>query len=354
MGAKTSIEWTDGGSTWNPIRARNRETDKVGWFCVHESDGCKFCYAEAINRRLGTRVDYKAQNLDRVYLFLDEEVLMQPLRWKRPRKIFPNSMTDWMADFVPDEWIDKMMAVMALCPHHTFLPLTKRAERMRDYCKSLGRHHTEDRVSLALKAMAKRGEIPVDSACWYTLGNNGWNFQNVWLGVSVEDQRRADERIPLLLDTPAAVRWISAEPLLEAIDIEQYLRCRGCGYTAADRRLHGDHHLCKSPSATLDWVVIGGESGTGARPFNIEWARSIIAQCKAAGVPVFMKQLGSVPILGESDIGLGWPDGTRFGNPRQEKVLNGRCILLRDRKGGDISEWHPDLRVREFPAQERG
>jgi hypothetical protein len=90
-----------------------------------------------------------------------------------------------------------------------------------------------------------------------------------------------------------------------------------------------------------------------ARPFNIDWARSIIAQCKAAGVAAFMKQLGAVPILGESDIGLGWPDGTRFGNPRPEKVLNGRCILLRDRKGSDISEWHPDLRVREFPGQER-
>ena len=309
MGTKTSIEWTRGddgssGASWNPIRARNRETGKVGWFCIHESEGCRHCYSEAINRRLGTGIDFKAQHRDKVEIYLDEKILYQPLRWRRPRKIFANSMTDWMADFVPDTWISEILRVVEFCPQHVFQTLTKRVARQREYFDGLS--------------------IP---------------FENLWLGVSVEDQARADERIPLLLDTPAAVRWISAEPLLEKVLFDKaWLPRIG-------------HRLNPPP---LQWVVIGGESGPGARPFEIGWARSIIAQCKAAGVPVFMKQVGAVPVIEDAPpFGGDWPEGTHFGNRTGIRELNGRVALLDDRKGGDPEEWAPDLCVREYPAQER-
>ena len=158
----------------------------------------------------------------------------------------------------------------------------------------------------------------------------------IWAGVSVEDQRRADERIPELLATPAAVRWISYEPALGPVDFEQWLHCRSCGYTALDRRTHLDHNRCPLPTPTLDQIIVGGESGPGARPFNIEWARSVIAQCRAAGVACFVKQLGAQP---EHDP-LGRGDGRT-------------CRLhFRDSKGGNAAEWPEDLRVREYP--ERG
>ena len=122
MGAKSAIEWTD--ASWSSIRARNLATDKIGWHCEHASDGCKFCYAEGINKRLGTGLAFKPGHLTgpmaHLEIFLDEKMLLAPLRWKRPRMIFVCSMTDAFADFVKDEWLDRMFAVMALCPQHTF------------------------------------------------------------------------------------------------------------------------------------------------------------------------------------------------------------------------------------------
>jgi protein gp37 len=207
--------------------------------------------------------------------------------------------------------LDRIFAVMALCPQHTFLVLTKRAERMRDYCS-----HPE-----------------VGARVWwqaYKIGGlcKPWPLPNIWAGVSVEDQRRADERIPLLLDTPAAVRWISAEPLLGPVDMVRFLPHDECddAHPHDDRycwALGGDVNGTRIDGGSpLDWVVCGGESGPGARPMDLAWARSLIAQCKAAGVPVFMKQLGSA---------------TGFN--------------LHDRKGGDPMEWATDLRVREYPEE---
>ena len=170
MGENSKIEWTD--STWNPIRARNLATGKVGWHCEHMSEACRFCYAEGINRRLGTGLDFKPGHRADIEIFLDEQMLLAPLRWKKPRRIFVNSMTDTFAEFVKDEWLDRMFAVMVLCPQHTFQVLTKRPERMRSYV-----------IHLAV---------------------GGWPLKNIWLGVSAEDQATADERIPLLLQTPAA------------------------------------------------------------------------------------------------------------------------------------------------------
>jgi protein gp37 len=213
-----------------------------------------------------------------------KDKLTEPLHWKRPRRIFVNSMSDLFHYKVQDAWIDKIFAVMALSPQHQFQVLTKRPERMLEYCKTLGQHNSVDRVSQAMKGLSDKG-------AFYSLKPGGWCFPNVWLGVSVEDQKTADERIPILLQTPAAVRWVSYEPALGPVDF----RAIHYGGIAEIDSLTGDHGVYrplagKSESKIL-WIVVGGESGPGARPFDIQWARTTIAQCKDAGVAVFMKQI---------------------------------------------------------------
>jgi protein gp37 len=157
MADKSKIEWLDGGSTWNPIRARNRITGKLGWFCTKPSPGCKGCYAERMNVGLfGNGVRYAVDQQHLVEIFLDEKTLLAPLHWKKPRLIFPCSMTDWQADFVPDEYRDKMMAVMALTPHHTYLTLTKRAERQREY---LSAPELRARIAREANAMMRTNKL---------------------------------------------------------------------------------------------------------------------------------------------------------------------------------------------------
>jgi protein gp37 len=266
MSDATKIEWAD--ASWNPIRAKNRATGNVGWFCVHKSAGCKHCYAEPINHRLGTGVAYKAQNLDQVEIFLDANTLMQPLRWRRARGIFPCSMSDLFGEFVTDEQIDQVFAVMALCPQHTFFVLTKRSERMRAYIDADRRGDIYD----ACEAIEGRGR----------LGSGEWPLRNVWLGVSCEDQETANERIPHLLDTRAAMRWVSAEPLLGPIDF------------ATQRWLEEIETDNNGPiHRGLDWIVVGGESGPDARPMCAAWARDIRDRCDEAGVAFFFKQWGA-------------------------------------------------------------
>lgn len=319
MGISTKIEWAE--STWNPLRSRNIETGKLGWYCAHVSPGCGDhtgggCYAEAINRRLGTGVDYRAQDQGQVEIYLDEKVLTQPLRWKRPRKIFPCSMTDLFGEWVTDAMLDRIFAVMALCPQHQFLLLTKRAERMRGYCAE---PQTPKRITAAAFAQARdlparRGDDATTANWKFLPARIKWPLPNCWKGVSVEDQRRADERIPLLLDTPAAVRWLSCEPLLGPVDVGWWLP--------------------KSPTG-IDWVVCGGESGPGARPMELRWVYDIVSQCQAASVPVFVKQLGSRPVV----------------RGQQYTYFNGGPVDVKpkDRKGGDLAEWPAGLRVREYP-----
>jgi protein gp37 len=219
-------------------------------------------------------------------LRLVPEKLTEPLRWKKPRRVFVNSMSDLFHEDLSAAYIADVFAVMARTPQHTYQVLTKRPERM-----------------LMLLLAPPAGVEP-------------WPLPNVWLGVSVENQHFADERIPLLLQTPAAVRFISAEPLLDAVDLSPFLPVETIGGVELER--------------WLDWVIVGGESGPGARPFNIEWARSIVQQCQAAGVPVFVKQLGRFAIDDSN--------GTAF------------RMALRSTKGGESSEWPADLRVREFPT----
>lgn len=252
MGANSKIEWTD--ASWNPIRARNLKTGKVGWHCEHATTGCEFCYAEGFNKRLGTGLPFKPGHRKDVEIFLDEEMLTLPLRWKKPRMIFVCSMTDLFAEFVSDEFIDRMFAVMALCPQHTFQVLTKRAERMRNY---MTHSSVEDVYAIACRQDETLSER------WR------WPLPNVWLGISAERQQEWDERKEYLRETPAIVRFASFEPLVAAI-IEP-----------------------RPMSDFIQWAIVGGESGIGARPMQIEWARALRDQCDAADVAFFFKQWGA-------------------------------------------------------------
>lgn len=337
----SKIEWTD--STWNPIRG-----------CSVVSEGCRNCYAMAVAARfsgegqayegLAYRNSSGAHWTGQVRLI--EEHLEDPLRWKRPRRIFVNSMSDLFHPEVSFDDIDRIFAVMALAPQHIFQVLTKRPERMLEYLSESRLFPDEFSMKLCDETRLFI-DIPLP---------------NVWLGVSVEDQKTANERIPLLLQTPAAVRWISAEPLLGAINLTNVFP----DPTASLNAFTGEaKHLLGMRERTLgkiDWVVVGGESGTSARPFNLEWARSIIKQCGGASVSVFMKQLGRYFTVNYYDHefreeyeskGWDWPEpvdwNTRHGQPPPSSRVR---IPLKDRKGGDMSEWIEDLRIREFPANQ--
>lgn len=260
MADKTTIEWTD--ATWNPI---------VG--CSIVSKGCTNCYAMRV---AGARTSHTAKYTGLTQpskggpvwtgeVRLWEKALTQPLSWREPRRVFVNSMGDLFHEAIPDEWIDRCFAVMALAPQHTFQILTKRPERMRAYFEG----DREEAVWQARFVVAPaNGHYHAD-----------WPLPNCWLGVSAEDQATADERIPILLDTPAAVHFISAEPLLGAIDLRDIVRVDDRGF-----RHRADQDL--------DWVIVGGESGRGARPMHPAWARSLRDQCHEAGVQFFFKQWG--------------------------------------------------------------
>jgi protein gp37 len=258
------IEWTE--HTWNPI---------VG--CSIVSPGCTNCYAMKMARRIdamGVVNHYngctKVVNGNAVWTGklarASDDILLQPLRRKKPTIYFVNSMGDLFHEDVPDEWIDKVFAVMALCPQHTFQVLTKRSERMRRWFDG----DRADSVGLAMLTIVER--IP------HGHRRVPWPLRNVWLGVSTERQQEADERIPHLLQTPAAVRFVSAEPLLGPIDLRVPEIDLGIGKFGC----HPD----------LDWVIVGGESGPKARPMHVGWARDLRDQCDAAGVKFFFKQHG--------------------------------------------------------------
>ena len=304
MGAKSKIEWTD--ATWNPIRARSRETGKVGWHCSHVTPGCEHCYSETMNRRLGTGLAFKPGHLKDVELFLDEKMLVDPLRWRKPRKVFPCSTTDLFADFVPDRWIDRMFAVMALTPQHTFIVLTKRPERMRDYVsEDYGGREISERLAqfyISDPPVAGRWPLTVERA----VEAAHWPIRNLILGVSVENQATADERIPLLLETPAALRLVSYEPALGPVDFRRplslmwhastpfYKSTGELGSTSGGwAPAYNIHDPAQTPIPPhIDWIIVGGESGRGARPMHPDWARDVRDQCAAAGVAFFFKQWG--------------------------------------------------------------
>jgi protein gp37 len=212
-----------------------------------------------------------------------DAVLLVPLKRKKPTTYFVNSMSDLFHENVPDEWIDRIFAVMALSPQHTFQVLTKRAQRMRETVERIGQSIVYLEKQARSFGRTLQWNVPSDlpsPLAGKTVGLIPWPLKNVWLGVSTERQQEADERIPLLLQTPATVRFISAEPLLGPIDLRSIAVTR-------------DWPEKMFP----DWVIVGGESGHGYRPMAAEWAYSLRDQCIAAGVPVFIKQMaGKKPI----------------------------------------------------------
>lgn len=299
MADGSKIEWTD--ATWQPITG-----------CSIVSPGCTNCYAmklaggrlRNLPSRKGLTSDSKAGPVWNGEVRFNKDWLLQPLQWKKPRKIFVCAHGDLFHESVPDEWIDQVFAVMALSPQHTFQVLTKRAARMREYCLTLGRHHEVDRVSIAMKVIHEQHGIGANGA-FYTMGTVGWHFENIWLGVSTERQQEADERIPLLLQTPAAVRFISAEPLLGPIDLnrihEGFDTPEGARVDLWESCLTGkrydmwagdDEDPMQPGHPKLDWVIVGGESGANARPMHPAWPRSLRDQCEAAGVAFHFKQWG--------------------------------------------------------------
>lgn len=317
MAGKTKIEWTD--SNWNPIRG-----------CSRVSEGCRNCYAENITARFNkpgqwgeglaeivTRPDgAKKARWTGKMVQAPEATLTAPLRWKAPRMIFVNSTSDLFHEAVPDEWIDRVFAVMALCPQHTFQVLTKRPERMRDYFAEtwqpaparninvLGQdHHIPaqergddrwDRINHAIDLVTFSRILDQDRF-WDSngdlIGRPAWPrrpLPNVWLGTSVEDQATYDRRAVDLKQTPAAVRFFSMEPLLNVI----------------------------SAPWLGDWVIVGGESGAGARPMHPDWARRLRDQCASANVPFFFKQWGEHTVVYDREVED--PDWRRCGDVERE------------------------------------
>ncbi|MGH9676355.1 MAG: DUF5131 family protein, partial [Candidatus Acidiferrum sp.] len=233
MGAQSKIEWTD--ASWNPIRARRlfaegdvivwgRSSTKqhgLGWHCEHISEGCRNCYAETMNRRLGTGLDFKPGHLDDIEIFLDEKMLLAPFHWRKPRRIFVCSMTDLFGAWVKYEWLDRIFAVMALCPQHTFQVLTKRPKQMRGYL-SIGRANPVGLEALGIVMSEARINPRSDVGAGVMLQGDiphlkVWPLPNVWLGVSCEDQATYDRRKDDLRATPAAIHFFSIEPMLGPI-----------------------------------------------------------------------------------------------------------------------------------------
>ncbi len=222
MSETTGISWTD--STWSPIQAVRRDTGKRGCACVKISPGCKNCYSETFQLRNlpshGTGLEFTVLNLEKVDIVINEEILLQPLKWKKPRMIFVCSQTDLFGEFVSDEQIDRVFAVMALCPQHTFQVLTKRAERMLAYFNGAPWGQIELSAEEIVDSMRTAPVVSVADM----LSIDRIPLPHVWLGISAENQEWADKRIPLLLRTPAAVRFISAEPLLGPINFSAYMK----------------------------------------------------------------------------------------------------------------------------------
>ena len=337
MGTQTKIEWAD--STWSPWRG-----------CAKVSPGCANCYAEALaarnpgvlggwgkgaprvlaknwdepvgwNRKSTQRFTEWSNRWDGTIrsMFKPQSVPPSPAR---PR-VFP-SLCDWLDDEVPVEWLGRFLRLIHETQHLDWLLLTKRPE---NWGKRLRAAHC-----------ATTGPVRIAIAEWLDCNPP----VNVWLGVSVEDQKRAEERIPLLLETPARLRWLSVEPLLGEIGLRpKWLadECNACG-RPMPRNIEGcwnphtgddDCDGSRTVLRKVDWVVVGGESGPKARECHADWIRSLVRQCQSAEVPVFVKQVGSRPI--------------------DRSVRAAEWGVVKDPKGGDPNEWPMDLCVRQFPER---
>lgn len=296
----TSIPWTN--ETWNPL---------VG--CSRISAGCKNCYAAdaAKSARLQQFPQYQTvADWDGTILFVENQ-LLKPLSWKSPKRVFVCSMSDIFHANVKDKWIDRIFAVMAIASQHTFQILTKRPERMKEYFSD--RNRARWICDRALDILRDE-ENPTQ---WkFKIHGDRLNVKiplpNVWLGVSIENHQAATDRIPHLINTPAAIHFLSCEPLIGPVYLHNFYESvpGDCWSTWIDY---------------LDWVIVGGESGSGARPCDLQWIRGLVKECEYSETAVFVKQLGSMPID------------------------NGNKLKLKNRKGGKIYEFPDDLKIREFP-----
>lgn len=316
------IAWTE--QTWNPVRG-----------CTRISKGCTRCYAEVVAARFsdpGLAYDGLAKRTTKGprwtgKLVVVDEHMADPIRWQRPRMIFVNSMSDLFHESLSIDTIARVYAVMLLAPHHTYQVLTKRAKRMREV---LTDETFYGRVLDAAREFRDR---------WPKLTGIGisdptkFPARHIWNGVSVEDQPAADERLPELVRTPSAVRWLSIEPQIGPVELFPW-------------------------SGLFQWAVIGGESGHDARPFDLAWARSLISECRGGGAAVFVKQLGAVPVVDEAEWRLKsgldgrGPLWLLSAHNRGRELPGTVPIELADAKGGDMAEWPADLRIREFPRKE--
>jgi protein gp37 len=321
MGDSTGISWTD--ATWNPVRG-----------CSRVSAGCQRCYAEQQAARIVRMGNGKPTAYDGLVKLVTRNVLVaeprwtgvvrlvpehlaDPIRWKRPRRIFVNSMSDLFHESLTNEQIAAVFGVMAAAPQHTFQILTKRAKRMREWFAwaraeafEFGESVLDYGLMLAAYVGDELGEGSLDASAahstrfqdliydaWARIGADGgtvletpWPLPNVWLGVSVENQDAADERTPELLRTPAAVRFLSCEPLLGPVDLHAIQipgEREGLRFSSLQR--HHDDRFGQSDT-TIDQVIAGCESGPGARPCDVTWLQSLRDQCAAADVAYFLKQ----------------------------------------------------------------
>lgn len=305
MGDNTKIEWSD--ASWNPIRG-----------CTMVSKGCELCYAmtqahrfsgegqpyEGLTRVSGGRGVWNGK------IMLVPEKLNQPLRWERPRKIFVNSMSDLHHENVPLNYVATVYGIMTAARQHQFQVLTKRPQRMLEFFDWLHNKiwpetspggYRDFLCSTAATALADGSDGDQDDWFWKLRSMccpTDWPIPNIWLGTSVEDQETADERVPILAKVPAKIRFLSVEPLLGPLTLPHELK-------------------------GIQWVIVGGESGPGARPCKEEWVAHIIDQCQNYGVPVFFKQKGTVWAL---ECGAKHP------------------------KGGDINDFPEHLKVRQMPV----
>ena len=341
MGADSAIEWTH--HTFSPWRG-----------CTKVSPGCEHCYAETLSKRNPSALGTWGPGGTRVVAA--ESYWRQPLRWNRDaaaagdrRRVFCASLADVFEDWrghVLDAqgnvlWRNPQGDVIraGLTPVGNPIAQGYRPATLDDVRRRLFRL-IEQTPHLDWLLLTKRPEaIGRLWAARDSLGD-GRVLRNLWLGTTCEDQRRADERIPHLLAVPAAVRFLSVEPLLGPVVLP--LRCEKCGYARIDQETLGDHYLCRGAVPGIDWVIVGGESGPGARTCEVAWIRDVVRQCREASVPVFVKQVGSSP-RGGGDVG---PDGIE----RCERWSS--FTRPADAKGGDPQEWPSDLRVREFPREE--
>jgi len=331
----TAIQWTD--ATWNPITG-----------CSVVSPGCTNCYAMQLAgtrlrnhpSRAGLTREVNGRHVWTGEVRLNREWLDQPLRWRKPRKIFVCAHADLFHENVLDEWIAAVFGVMAACPQHVFQVLTKRPERALRWFEWVSDREDligVDRIITAAAFTLGDGSFgDAQDKAWSLRERGGiadrlirWPLPNVWFGVSVEDQQRFDERAGYALRVQAAVHFVSYEPALGPIDFS--------------RGLSGEL------GAILDWGIYGGESGLRARPNDIAWPRLMVKQFRAAGVAPFVKQLGARPVQ-HVDVRTFQGGGI----DSEDRIITERCegvsLLLRHSHGGDPSEWPEDLRVREFPA----